>query len=207
MYTPRYAQNSNPEEINQFIRDHGFATLVNTVQGKLCATHTPLMLSKDGTKLTGHIARANPQWRGFVEGEQVLAIFQGPHSYISSSWYDHENVPTWNYLAVHVYGTLRVLEGDELLASLKELVDKYEAHSAHPVTLEGMTPAYVARETRALVAFEIMITSKEASYKLSQNRDQKNHENIRLELRKRGDPQSIAIADAMEKTANKLGSR
>jgi transcriptional regulator len=200
MYTPRYAQIQNTEEVHEFIRQNGFATLVSTVANKLCATHTPLHLNKEGTKLTGHIAKANTQWKGFSENTEVLAIFQGPHTYISSSWYDHENVPTWNYLAVHVYGTLRSIEGEELLQSLKELVNKYEAHSERPVTVEGMSRDYIEKEVRGLVAFEIAITKVESSYKLSQNRDKKNHENIVKELRKRGDAQSIEIAMAMEKS-------
>jgi transcriptional regulator len=149
--------------------------------------------------VTGHIAKANKQWRDFAKNEEVLAIFQGPHSYISSSWCDHENVPTWNYIAAHVYGTLRTIEGEELLSFLKQLTNKYEAFSERPVTVEGMSAAYLEREIHGLVAFEIKVSRIEANYKLSQNRDTKNHENIRKELQKRGDVQSIAIAEAMQK--------
>jgi transcriptional regulator len=203
MYAPRYAQNSNTQEILAFIREYGFATLVNQVEGKLWATHTPLLLNEEGTRITGHISKANKQWKGFSEKEEVLAIFQGPHTYVSPSWYDHENVPTWNYIAVHVYGTLRTLEGDALIKSLKGLVDKYEAHSEAPVTVEGMSSGYVEKEMKGLVAFEITITRMEASYKLSQNRDPKNHERIIRELKKRGDAQSMSVAEAMERNPNK----
>lgn len=199
MYNPPYAQVADTSEILNLIRSNGFATLVSLVQGKLWATHTPLILNNDGTRLTGHVAKANQQWKYFAENEEVLAIFQGPHAYISSSWYDHENVPTWNYVAAHAYGTLRTIEGDELLGFLKQLTNTYEAHSKKPVTVEGMSPDYLAREVRGLVAFEIKITRVEASYKLSQNRDGKNRENIIKELHKRGDAQSMAIAEAMQK--------
>lgn len=199
MYAPKYAQTENTAEVQDFIRHHGFATLVSLVEGKLWATHTPLLLNSDGTRLTGHIARANKQWKEFGRNEEVLAIFQGPHTYISSSWYNHENVPTWNYIAAHVYGTLRVLEGNELLESLKNLTNKYEAHSKHPVRVENMSADYLEREMRGLVAFEIAITRIEAAFKLSQNRDATNHENIIKELHTRGDAQSIAIAEAMQK--------
>jgi len=203
MYTPPYARNHNTEEIRDFIRQHGFATLVAQGNAQLWATHTPLYLNREGTHLSGHIAKANPQWKAFGENPEVLAIFQGPHAYISSSWYDHENVPTWNYIAAHAYGTLRVLSHAETLQSLKQLVDQYEAHSAHPVTVEGMSPDYVEKEVRGLVAFEITITRLEAAYKLSQNRDAANHAQIIAQLRQRGDAQSMAVADAMQQYSNK----
>jgi transcriptional regulator len=199
MYAPKYAQNDNAKEIQDFIRHNGFATLVSLAEGKLWATHTPFLLNEEGTLLTGHISKANKQWRDFSKNEEVLVIFQGPHTYISPSWYDHENVPTWNYIAVHAYGTLRIIEGEELLDFLKGLTNKYEAHSKNPVTVEGMSGGYVEREMRGLVAFEIKITKIDVSYKLSQNRDAKNHENIVKELRDRGDAQSIAIAEEMQK--------
>jgi transcriptional regulator len=203
MYTPPYARHQQPEELHQLIRANGFATLITHANSQLQATHTPLLLNSDGSRLTGHIAKANTQWKAFQQNPEVLAIFQGPHTYISSSWYDHENVPTWNYLAVHAYGTVRMLTEEETLLSLKHLVDKYEAQSAHPVTVEGMSPDHVKKELKGLVAFEITITRLEASYKLSQNRDAKNYANIISELRKRGDAQSLAVADAMQQHANK----
>lgn len=203
MYTPPYARSPNTEEIHEFIRQYGFATLVTQSNAQLCATHTPLYLNREGTHLSGHIAKANPQWKAFDENQEVLAIFQGPHTYISSSWYDHENVPTWNYIAAHAYGTLRVLDHAETIQSLKHLVDKYEAHSAHPVTLEGMSPEYVEKEIRGLVAFEITITRLEAAYKLSQNRDARNHAQVIAQLKQRGDAQSMAVADAMQQYSNK----
>ena len=185
------------------MRANGFATLITQADAQLQATHTPLLLNAAGTHLTGHIAKANTQWKSFQQNPDVLAIFQGPHTYISSSWYDHENVPTWNYIAVHAYGTLRTLNEQETILSLKHLVDKYEASSAHPVTVEGMSPDYLMKELRGLVAFEITITRLEAAHKLSQNRDAKNHANIITELRKRGDAQSLAVADVMAQRSNK----
>lgn len=187
------------DEIKDFIRQNSFGILV-TNNNKISATHIPLELSADGTKLEGHIAKANPQWKNFVSGQEVLAIFNGPHTYISSSWYDHENVPTWNYMAVHVYGTVEIIEGERLLLALKRLVDQYEKHSARPVSMETMSPGYVAKEMRGLVGFDISITNIEAAYKLSQNRDAKNHKAIIEQLEKRNDPHSSAIADAMRKT-------
>ena len=132
MYTPDIYKNENQEEIKQFLQENSFGILINQTNGKLCATHIPLELdrNKEGKQiLHGHIAKENPQWRGFEENDTVLAVFSGPHSYISSSWYDHENVPTWNYLAVHVYGKIKIIEGEAAINSLKKLVDKYEKNS------------------------------------------------------------------------------
>jgi transcriptional regulator len=201
MYIPKQFQQQDPETIRAFIRENGFAILVSVVENKLWATHTPLLLSADGKKLTGHISRANRQRKSFTNNEEVLAIFQGPHTYISSSWYNHENVPTWNYAAVHVYGVLRILEGEQLYQSLGELVDKYEKRSSSPVSIKTMTPEYVKKEMQGVTGFEITISSMEAAFKLSQNRDAENYQRIMNELEKRGDADSLAIKELMKKHA------
>lgn len=199
MYTPRIYQQEDQQEINTFIRQNGFGILISEGAERLVGTHIPLVLSPDGGKLHAHISKANPQWKHLNTEKEVLVIFNGPHTYISSSWYDHENVPTWNYIAVHVYGKLRIIEGDELRDSLKQLTDKYEQYSKNPVTVEGMSPGYFERESKGVVGFEITITKTEAAYKLSQNRDQKNHAAILQELQNRPDADSHQIAEAMKK--------
>ena len=132
MYIPDLYKNEDQEAIRTFLKANAFGILINQTNGRLWATHIPLELeiNKEGEDvLMGHISKENPQWTAFESNDEVLAVFTGPHSYISSSWYDHENVPTWNYMAVHVYGTIKIMEGEELLASLKELTNKYEMHS------------------------------------------------------------------------------
>lgn len=201
MYIPELYKNENREEIESFIHQNGFAILVNQTQGKLWATHTPLLLEtrEDGKLiLTGHISKANPQALSFNDNDEVLAIFSGAHTYISSSWYDHENVPTWNYLAVHVYGKVRVYNHEEALDFLKKLVDKYEAKSKNPVRVENLSEKTMW-EARGIVAFEIEITNLEAQKKLSQNRDDKNYRNIITELEKAKENQALAVAEAMKK--------
>lgn len=202
MYTAKVNRNENTEQLLEFIQANGFAILVSNVEGKPWATHVPLLLSRDKKKLQGHIAKGNKQWKEWNADTEVLAIFQGAHAYISSSWYDHENVSTWNYLAVHVYGKLKIQTEQELLNSLKELTDKYEKQSEKPVSVDRMNPNYVKREMLGIVGFEIEISKMEATYKLSQNRDAKNHETIVTELEKRGDQGSIAIATEMKKAGH-----
>lgn len=201
MYIPTFFKQDNSEEVKAFLHKNSFGILISTVNAKPWATHIPLELdttAEGEDVLLGHVSRGNKQWRDFEKNEEVLAIFNGPHAYVSPSWYDHENVPTWNYIAVHVYGTLRIIEGEELLTSLKKLVNKYEATSAHPVSVEGMSEKLLASEIMGIVGFEIKITSIEAAYKLSQNRDAHNKERIIEELTKRGDVSSAEIAARMK---------
>ena len=201
MYIPEIYKNENQEEIREFIQANSFGILINQANGKLCATHIPLELETNEVGkdiLCGHISKENPQWNGFIDNDQVLAVFSGPHSYISSSWYDHENVPTWNYIAVHVYGKIKIIEGDAVIESLKKLVDKYEQNSENPIRIEDLS-AKTMMQTRGIVAFEIEITQIQATKKMSQNRDQKNYENIISELEKTNTNQSIAIANEMKK--------
>ena len=201
MYIPNLYKNENQTEIEQFISENGFAILVNQTNGKLWATHIPLILgtnSNDEKILIGHISKLNPQAESFKQNDEVLAIFSGSHSYISSSWYDHENVPTWNYLAVHVYGKIRLHSFEESIEGLKKLVNKYEAKSEKPIRIENLSEKTM-REARGIVSFEIEITNIEAQKKLSQNRDDKNYKNIISELEKTNDSQAIAIANEMKK--------
>lgn len=127
-----------------------------------------------------------------------MAVFTGPHSYISSSWYDHENVPTWNYIAVHVYGKIKIVDYETAVEQLKKLVDKYEMNSENPVRVEDLS-AKTMREAKGIFGFEIEIEEIQAAKKLSQNRDDFNYKNIISELEKTKNAQSIAVAKEMSK--------
>lgn len=201
MYIPDLYKNENQEAITAFLKENSFGILINQTNGKLWATHIPLELSINSegkTILEGHISKENPQWKGFAENDQILAIFSGPHSYISPSWYDHENVPTWNYIAVHVYGKIKIIEGDEVIESLKRLVDKYEQNLENPVRIEDLSEKTMM-QSRGIVAFQIEIEEIQAQQKMSQNRDDKNYQNIISELEKTNKNQSIAVANEMKK--------
>ncbi|NNT72238.1 FMN-binding negative transcriptional regulator [Flavobacterium sp. IMCC34852] len=201
MYIPDLYKNENQEDIQNFLHQNGFAILVNQTNGKLWATHIPLVLdvNENGNLiLVGHVSKLNPQAESFKNSDEVLAIFSGAHTYISSSWYDHENVPTWNYLAVHVYGKVTIYNHEQAVNSLKKLVDKYEVKSEKPVRVENLSEKTM-REARGIIAFEIEVTGIEAQKKLSQNRDDKNYQNIISELEKTNDHQAIDIANEMKK--------
>lgn len=201
MYISKAFQETDRDTLYQFIRDNSFGLLITTgSDGVPVATHVPIELQLDTEgqfRLVGHLAKANPQWKLLGSEIPALAVFSGAHSYISSSWYDHVNVPTWNYLAVQVTGRTSVLSDDEALEVLRQQVDKYEVHSKCPVSVESMTESYVRKEMRGIVAFTMTIDTIQGAAKLSQNRDDKNYQNIISELRQTGHPGAGEVADEM----------
>lgn len=174
MYLPAHFIEKDEAKITAVIRANSFATLVTFDGTAPFASHIPLVLQPSrgprGT-LIGHVSRANPQWQHFASGAEVLAIFQGPHAYISPSWYPTPNmVPTWNYVAVHAYGIARVVEDTAAFAEILRLtIDEYEAGRPTPWR-EELPADYKAAMMKAIVGFEIEITRVEAKFKLSQNR-------------------------------------
>jgi len=198
MYTPAHYKNTERAELKNFIRENGFGILINQVDDKPWATHIPMELDTDAHGndiLVGHIAKANPQWRYFEANKQLLCIFNGPHSYVSSSWYKEEEVPTWNYIAVHVYGSLTILNEEELLASLYKLVDKYEKDSKNPISIHQLSDKTM-RQIKGIVGFQIKIEDIQATYKLSQGREH-DHPKIIDALEARNESGSTAIAKCM----------
>ncbi|QDK81369.1 FMN-binding negative transcriptional regulator [Spirosoma sp. KCTC 42546] len=201
MYTPKLFQETDRDSLFQFVRDNPFGLLVTTGNdGIPVATHIPIELLPDADgqfQLVGHLAKANPQWKLLDQATPALAVFSGAHGYISSSWYDHVNVPTWNYLAVQITGRTRVLTDDETLAFLRQQVDKHEAYSKHPVSVDSMTEGYVRKEMRGIVAFTMTIDTLQGTAKLSQNRDDKNYQNIISELQQTNNPSAKELANEM----------
>lgn len=201
MYIPKQFKIENWTEIEGFIRQHSFALLVSTQGTKPIASHIPIELEQNQAGemvLRGHLAYANPQWKTFENNVEVLVIFQGNHTYISSSWYEKENVPTWNYTAVHIYGSIRILSEDELKISIKNLVDKYEVNSENPVRVEELSAKNFDSQLRAIIGFEVSIGNIEAKYKLSQNRNDKDYKNIIQELEKCPHENAHAVAHKMK---------
>lgn len=205
MYIPKHFKVAELEEIQEFIHTHSFGTLITTKNGKPIATHLPLQLVKEEDEyfITGHMAYGNPQWRTFDACGDVLMTFQGPHAYISSSWYEKENVPTWNYQAVHIYGAARLLDEAELKSDLTTLMKKYEAHREHPVLWETLSPSMLEKELKGIVGFKIHVTEVQAAYKISQNRTESDYRNIIDQLHKEDDTDSSKMADVMEKEMKK----
>lgn len=201
MYLPKSFEVTDPDKLAEIMRRFSFATLVTSVDGVPFATHLPVLhRPRPGTPgvLAGHVARANPQWQHFANQTDALAIFSGPHAYVSPSWYATElAVPTWNYIAVHAYGVPRVIEGEAwLIELLDEMVQRYE--SSRPKPWPNQLPDDFRRNLiKSIVGFELPIARIEGKFKLSQNRPEQDRANVERELNGSPNPDAQAVADWM----------
>jgi transcriptional regulator len=198
MYIHKLYREENREKILEFLRQNEFATVVAFDGEKPVAGHLLMEIVEDGESLfvNGHMSKANSLWKIFEKNSEVLVIFQGPHTYISPTWYNHVNVPTWNYQSVHVYGEPRLItEHHEAYGLLKRLIDRHEVDSHY--RLETLPQDFVEKEMKGIVAFQIEVTRMEANYKLSQNRDEENYRSIVSHLEERKDELSHGVAEAM----------
>ena len=186
MYIPNHFNEVDRARILALLRDYGFATLISTTANGPLVTHAPVQIDASRDVLIGHIARANPHAAAIQDGTSMLAIFHGPHSYISPTWYRDENprvpnVPTWNYAVVHVSGTVTRIDDDAAKWQIvKDLAAQYEAGSATPWGPHSLDAH--ASQLGAIVGFEIAITRIETKLKLSQNRSVQDQENVIAKL-------------------------
>ncbi|HEY0262952.1 MAG TPA: FMN-binding negative transcriptional regulator [Granulicella sp.] len=179
MYTPAANRESSTPILWQFLRENPLCALVTQTAQEMVATHLPMVLEEDGSPfgiLRGHIARANMQWQQATLSAQALAVFTGPQHYISASWYPGKHVhgkevPTWNYVAVHAYGRLRIVEDtDWLIRHLTALVDQSEVIVETPWRLSDAPPEFIRKMAGAIVGVEMPIERLEGKWKVSQNR-------------------------------------
>ena len=171
MYVPGHFRQTNETLLEEFVASNSFGILITGAGENQIASHLPMLL--EGGKLVGHVARANPQALHLAEGGDAMAIFHGPHAYVSPAWYaDSVNsVPTWNYTAVHVYGKPVVVSDPERVKEyLTKLVAYYEAGGSEPWTFDPQTP-YIGKMLNGIVAFEIPVARMDGKFKLSQNRE------------------------------------
>ncbi|RIL06693.1 MAG: FMN-binding negative transcriptional regulator [Proteobacteria bacterium] len=205
MYVPPHFAETDVASLHARMRAHSFATLVSWLDGAPFATHVPLLLDAErgplGT-LVGHVARANPHARAFDGAAPSLAIFAGPHAYVSPRWYaTSPNVPTWNYVAVHATGRVRAVEdAARVRALLARSAALYEAGADAPWSPDA-APAYVEKLLRGIAAFELPIERLEGKRKLSQNKKPSDRAGVVAALRAQGDEASAAIAAEMEALA------
>jgi transcriptional regulator len=202
MHIPKLYREEDRTKIVEFLKGNGFPALVSHDGEKLVATHLPteVLEHEDGSlSIMGHMSRANPQWKSFGD-QEVLLIFQGAHTYISPRWYNHVNVPTWNYMMAHVYGRVRMVEEEELYSLLSRLVTLHERGTGY--TMEGLPGDFVKKEIKGTAGFEVTVTRLDAGYKLSQNRDDESYASILRELEARGDENSAGVAQGMREKRN-----
>jgi transcriptional regulator len=202
VYIPKINAVTDLALLHDLMRRFSFATLVTTQGGCPVATHLPFLLypeeGEHGT-LLAHMARANTQWRGFAEGNEALVIFQGPHTYISPSWYeDHVSVPTWNYAVAHAYGVPRVISDEERVReALRALVDAHEGGFEMPWAMD-LPEEYLQQQLRAIVAFELPIARLEGKFKLSQNRSTEDQRRVRAQLATNSDTNAQSVQVMMQ---------
>jgi transcriptional regulator len=202
MYVPTTFAETDVAKLHEFIEQNSFGILVTLEAGEPFASHLPFLLDWNvgphGT-LIGHMARANPQWSA-AEGQEVLAIFSGPHVYVTPTWYDAvEVVPTWNYIAVHVYGRLTLIQDPPaLLDIVRSTVQLYEATFPKPWELDAPVD-FVEKLLRQIIGFRIEISRIEGKWKLSQNHPVERRQRVIRELNHRDDENSQTIAAEMER--------
>ncbi|MDB5151620.1 MAG: FMN-binding negative transcriptional regulator [Mucilaginibacter sp.] len=200
MYIPSFNTFTDGQEAISFMRRYSFATIVTTVNGIPEATHLPFLVKQENNKvlLLSHFAKANPQSAEIID-KTSLIIFTEPHAYISPKHYEkEENVPTWNYIAVHAYGKAQLIEQEDKKAELlKHTIEYYDA--GYLQQWEKLTDHYRSKMMKGIVAFEIEVTDLQAKKKLSQNRSEKERENIINSLGNSSDTNELEIAAYMKK--------
>ena len=201
MYIPAFNSFTDKQEIITFMQRYSFATIVTMIDEKPVATHLPFLVREENNKvfIRSHFAKANPQAKEIFD-KQSLVIFTEPHAYISPANYETEkNVPTWNYIAIHAYGKARILESIEEKAELlKHTIETFEA--AYFQQWQGLPEEYRSRMMNGITAFEIEVTDLQAKKKLSQNRANKEIENVIHSLEKSDDTNAREIAEYMKQS-------
>jgi transcriptional regulator len=212
MYIPKANEETRVSVMHDLIRAQSFASLVtmgvSSGSSGLVATHLPMVLEIDsGTglgTLKAHVARGNTQWRDFTPSIDALAIFAGPHHYISASWYPNAHasgaeVPTWNYAVVHAYGPLKAIDDPGwLLAHLQSLTNEHESGFPDAWDLAKAPDGYIAQQMRGIVGLELPIRRLEGKWKASQNRNERDREAVMRGLLSLNTPDSLEMKQMLE---------
>jgi len=202
MYIPTEFKETNQAEILHFIGKNALGILVSsTGVFEPLVSHIPFIssLENDEIILEGHLAIHNPHAEQIKNGKTALVIFQGPNAYISSSVYTHENVPTWNYQAVHIYGTVEILTKDALQLHLKQAIDYFEAERTNKLDYSKFSKSMLESYLSEIIGFRLRTYRTEAAYKLSQNRNKSDFQNIVTDLSESKNPLDQEVAKEMDK--------
>jgi transcriptional regulator len=201
VYLPPAFAEVRPEVLLQHIDQHDFGLLISHGADGLIASHIPFLIERDGDELhlLGHLARPNPQVEHLGRGDEVLAIFSGPHAYISPSWYaSGPSVPTWNYADVHAYGSVRVIEDDDWLRRvLHRLSERHEARNSIPWQMQDLPETYLRTMLKGIIGLDISVTRLEGKYKLSQNRPAADRPRVIAALEGQSNADPLAVAELM----------
>lgn len=198
MFIPKNYRSEDVSLLKKIINDNAFGLLISSKE-KLSATHALFLIKESGSdfKLESHISKVNPQAKLLKDGDEVLCDFLGAHTYISSSWYEKTNVSTWNYQAVQIRGTVQLMNDEELYHHLEQLTDKYESSQQCPMQVKKMGEDFVEKEMKGAFGVFIIPTEVSIANKLSQNRNDKDYDNIIKTLNQSDDRNANLIADQM----------
>ena len=204
MYIPKANAETRLPVLRQMMNDHPLAAVVTLGASGLIASHIPLVYEDDGSEfglLKGHVSRANTQWKDLSPDVETLAIFAGAQHYVSAGWYPgkHEHgkeVPTWNYVVVHAYGTLRIVQDPAwLMAHLASLTDQHEAASPIPWKVQDAPANFIAALCNGIIGFELPIRRLEGKWKVSQNRSERDRHAVITGLQSLDTPESRTMGD------------
>ncbi len=204
MYQPPQFQEDRVPVMHDLMRTHPFATLISYASDGISANHVPLVLHQDGSDfgtLRGHIAKANGLANNFDATVELLAVFQGPHHYVTPAWYPSKKqhgkvVPTWNYAVVHAYGTLRVIDdADWLLAQVQSLTNLHEAGRDQQWAVSDAPPDYVEKMLKGITGLEIPISRLQGKWKVSQNKDDADREGVARGLKNEASSAATQMSD------------
>ncbi|WP_160135946.1 FMN-binding negative transcriptional regulator [Chryseobacterium sp. c4a] len=199
MFVPKLYRSEDMDVMREIIKENSFALLISSVD-KIRATHSMMMLNEsdpENSYIETHISIAHPQAKTIKNGDEVLCDFLGAHTYISSSWYDHVNVSTWNYEAVQIYGKVELMNQDELYVHLDKLTSKYEQFQQCPMMVKAMGKEFVEKEMKGAFGIKVIPTEIFIKQKLSQNRKENDFNNIISHL-EQSDVQAQKIAEKMK---------
>ncbi|MBC7501331.1 MAG: FMN-binding negative transcriptional regulator [Herminiimonas sp.] len=209
MYSPSHFEEKRTEVLHQLIEDHGFGTLVTHDEGLLNANHIPFEIDREAGVLRAHVARANPVWRRTPADGESLVIFQGAHAYITPSWYESKRehgkvVPTWNYMVVHAYGTIRVMDDPAwVLGLVGRLTGRHESGRALPWKVDDAPADYIQKILSAIVGIEIPIGRMIGKWKVSQNRDEADRAGVAAGLVEDGRADNLSMSEAVRLAATR----
>ena len=202
MYKFDYYTEKNNDAVIAFMKEYPFAIITAFGEQYPVASHIPLdiEINEEGKIfLSGHIMKKTDHHKAFEKNDNVLVIFNGPHTYISASWYSTPQIAsTWNYMTVHVKGKIKLLDETATYNAIKNITNKYEGTET-AASFDKLDDGYINQMLKAIIAFTIEVESMENTFKLSQNRDEQSRVNIIKQLKKRGDENSLQIANEMWK--------
>lgn len=207
MYQMPYFSEKDTATILQFMQEHPFAMLTGCANNEPVATQIPLLISEEEGQITlrGHMMKKTDHHKAFLDNPNALVVFTGAHCYVSSSWYTHKGEgATWNYMTVQAKGKMELLSEEETISILQETTDQHEAHQPNPQYMHDIPTEYIHKHVKAIEGFRIVVTDLNATFKLSQNRDEQSYDNIIQHLERIGAHGELEIAQKMKERKTTL---